>query len=156
MKCFLTGLFLLLALHAFSQSDMDTVRVNLTLFERKNASTFSKYTGLTDQDTVVYEFFNKSTPSTVTMVKVDLDEVNSTGRFRKGGIKEVTLSFFNDQGQILAEEKSTMRPTSGELILWNGMNSLPEPVPGVSLLTIDLLVATKSGTEEVRLHVRDR
>ena len=101
------------------RTNLDSLKIDLSITTRRDATSLQFYTKLSSQDSVMYKFPADTILGRVRMFNISVNKKASLGHYQSSLIQEIRLEF-KSKGRILnTEHEKYFRPVQS-ITIWNG------------------------------------
>ena len=121
---------------------VDSLKIDLSITTRRDATSLQFFTKLSSQDSVMYKFPADTILGRVRMFNISVNQRASLGRYQSSLIQEIRLEF-KSKGRILyTEHEKYFRPVQS-ITIWNGKGiNRPNVIAEVDQIIMSLTTKT--------------
>lgn len=120
------------------KSKIDSLKVDLSIFYRRDVSSHKYYSNLSSQDSINYKMPSDTILRRVRIFKLTINQKTSIGDYKNSIIKNVRLEYKYKDKIVHVENEKLNRPKQN-ITLWKGKsNSKPERVNKIDQVLIIL------------------
>lgn len=125
------------------KSNVDSLKIDLSIFNRRDVSSYRHYSNLLTQDSINYKIPADTILGRVRMFKLTINQKTSLGNYKNSVIKNVRLEYKCKNNVLHIENEKQLRPIQ-DVTLWSGKsNKKPQLINEIDQVLI--VLTTENG-----------